>query len=232
MDADESSDFEPSRLGTKEHWDSVYAREVDNFEETGDEGEVWFGEDAVEKMVDWAQENVPPSSEPYILEVGAGNATLLLALVDAGYTASRAAAIDYSPDAIRLARLVAEQREHPDIVVAECDFLAQDPPLGVGQKDGWDLLLDKGTYDAIALGDKDENGLTPAAKYPPRAAAILKPGGYFLITSCNFTEEELKRSFATPETGLVYHSRVQHPVISFGGKSGSVYATVAFQKPQ
>ena len=174
-------------------------------------------------MVDWAVENVPSSNEPYVLEVGAGNATLLLALVEAGYSASRAAAIDYSPDAVRLARLVAEQREHPDILVAECDFLAQDPPFCAGQEDGWDLVLDKGTYDAIALGEKDDSGLTPAARYPPRAAAILKPGGYFLITcerfstirrsiiqlklaACNFTEEELKRSFATPDTGLVYQS--------------------------
>lgn len=133
-------------------------------------------------MVDWALENVPPSSEPYILEVGAGNATLLLALVDAGYPDSHAAAIDYSPDAVRLARLVAEHREHPNVLVSECDFLAQNPPLCAGQKGGWDLVLDKGTYDAIALGDKDENGLTPAAKYPPRATAMLKPGGYFLIT--------------------------------------------------
>jgi hypothetical protein len=32
----------PSRLGTKAHWDAVYAREVANFRENpDDEGEVW-----------------------------------------------------------------------------------------------------------------------------------------------------------------------------------------------
>ncbi|KAI8834128.1 hypothetical protein BC829DRAFT_493841 [Chytridium lagenaria] len=35
-------------------WDKVYQREVNNFEEHGDIGEIWFGEDSVEKMMDWA----------------------------------------------------------------------------------------------------------------------------------------------------------------------------------
>jgi len=60
----DTAEFEPSKLGTKVHWDHVYEREVANFKESGDEGEVWFGEDSVEKMVDWVLENVPVSSDP------------------------------------------------------------------------------------------------------------------------------------------------------------------------
>ena len=31
----------PSKLGTKQHWDDVYEREVRMFNDIGDEGEVW-----------------------------------------------------------------------------------------------------------------------------------------------------------------------------------------------
>ncbi|ETW83203.1 hypothetical protein HETIRDRAFT_450856 [Heterobasidion irregulare TC 32-1] len=228
-----ADDLQPSKLGTKQHWDDVYQREVANFTETGDEGEVWFGEDSVEKMVDWAAEHVPPASQPFVLEVGSGNGALLFSLSEVGYDASRLAGIDYSPDAVTLARLVAANRGAERITFTVCDFLA-DVPVGLdgrpGWSGGWDLLLDKGTYDAIALGEKDEDGKSPVSGYPARVAALLRPGGHFLITSCNFTEEELRAGFATPETRLVYHSRIKFPSFSFGGHSGNVYSSVAFQK--
>ncbi|KAI9512078.1 S-adenosyl-L-methionine-dependent methyltransferase [Russula earlei] len=251
MDAEH---FEPSRLGTKAHWDSVYRREVANFEETGDEGEVWFGEDSVEKMVDWALENVPASSDPRVLEIGSGNGALLFALREAGYAAPRLSGIDYSPDAVKLARSVARARRDGDEEIAfhVCDFLSERPPPLPGQQrdapGGWDLLLDKGTYDAISLGEKDGSGGSPVAAYPSRTSSLLKERGYLLITckaairsrslsladrrsaACNFTEEELKASFVGPETNFRFHSRVKYPSISFGGKTGSVYTTVAFKK--
>ncbi|KAJ7285114.1 S-adenosyl-L-methionine-dependent methyltransferase [Mycena rebaudengoi] len=229
------SDLQPSKLGTQTHWDSVYAGELANFHEHGDEGEIWFGLQSVEKMVKWAREHVPrPTS---VLEVGSGNGTLLFALVEAGYEPAHLAGIDYSPDAVNLARAIAATTDSGEaILFSVCDFLVADPPRlphmePEQRSDVWDLLLDKGTYDAIALADKDADGKSPASRYPGRVARLLKPGGSFLITSCNFTEEELRASFETSETELVYHSRIQHRTFTFGGKNGSSCSSVAFIKP-
>ena len=36
-----SADFVASKLGSLDHWQAVYDRELDTFDEIGDEGEVW-----------------------------------------------------------------------------------------------------------------------------------------------------------------------------------------------
>jgi len=201
-------------------------------------------------MVDWALDNIPPSTDPapHILEIGSGNGTLLFALYEAGYTPRRIYGIDYSEDAVKLSQAIARSRQeqHDDdadpetgpaaITFATCDFLNGPVPFSPGSSSAeaetdaaWDLVLDKGTFDAMVLVEKDDEGKSSADTYPSRVANIVKPGGFFLITSCNFTEDELKEKF-TNGTGLVYHSRIPFPTFSFGGKSGNVYSSVAFQK--
>jgi len=146
-----------------------------------------FGEESVEKMVDWCLEHIPPSTNPAVLEVGSGNGTLLLALAESGYNQTLLVGIDYCRDAVKLAAYIAQNRNAAEVTFEECDFLKNDPPPlpnmeATGAPALWDLVLDKGTYDAIALGQRDEKGKSPAAQYPTRVARFLKPGGIFLIT--------------------------------------------------
>jgi len=223
--------FQPSKLGTREHWDHVYDEEIDNFNEMGDEGELWFGEDSMTKMVEWALRHAPPSCR--ILEVGSGNGVLLCELVTRGYDPSQILGIDYSPGSVALSRQVAQKRGISQLSFKQCDFLVEDPPSIAHMEEpvaSWDLLLDKGTFDAIALADKTISGVIPAELYPKRVSRLLRAGGLFLITSCNFTEEELKDRFSKRNWGLTYHSRIQHKTFSYGGKSGSICSSVAFEK--
>eukprot|EP00995_Heteronema_vittatum_P009251 NODE_4549_length_571_cov_209.354406_g3305_i0.p4 GENE.NODE_4549_length_571_cov_209.354406_g3305_i0~~NODE_4549_length_571_cov_209.354406_g3305_i0.p4 ORF type:complete len:65 (-),score=19.43 NODE_4549_length_571_cov_209.354406_g3305_i0:25-219(-) len=56
---------------------------------------------------------------------------------------------------------------------------------------------------------------------------MLKPNGYFVITSCNWTQDELVASF-TEDKALQEFRRLPWPVVKFGGKEGARLATVAF----
>ncbi|KAF8339562.1 S-adenosyl-L-methionine-dependent methyltransferase [Cantharellus anzutake] len=195
-----ASEIQPSRLGTKEHWEEVYTRELRNFEEFSDEGEVWFGRDSVEKIVDWCLANIPPSSLPYCLDIGTGNGSLLFALADAGYEPNRLQGIDYSPSSTSLARAIAFKRNPIQSIALETfNFLGENP---------WG----------------------PLKLYPERASNALREGGYFIITSCNFTQDELIAAFTHEGLRLAFHSRIKYPTFTFGGQTGSAISTVAFQK--
>lgn len=235
----------------------MYQREIAAFEDVGDQGEVWFGEEAVEKMVQWVEEVLPreeteteqSSSSLKILDIGTGNGHLLFALVEAGYRPESMLGIDYSEPSVQLARRIGESRgQGCERVRFECCdiFEEQAPSLFLRE---WDLILDKGTYDAICLntheketeeqtttkdGEGNESELystLPMKKYPRLIAQLLRlhPQAKCLITSCNWSENELVRQFSS--AGLAKHSSVRWPTFSFGGATGSRVCTVAFHLP-
>lgn len=103
----------------------------------------------------------------------------------------------------------------------------------------FDLLVDKGTFDAISLMPSDT--INPSDKqshlHHVRSLASLfkssllrlwKSGSSrFVITSCNWTREELEGFFG-PE--LVVEHQIEHPKFSFGGASGQVVTTLVFSR--
>jgi len=62
----------------------------------------------------------------------------------------------------------------------------------------FDIAIDKGTYDAIALCP--DNSKAKRLQYKEFLCNILKPNGLFIITSCNWTSAELIEFF-TKENG-------------------------------
>ena len=145
-------------------------------------------------MTEWSSTHVPSTTRPSVLDVGTGNGHLLFAMADAGYDPSRLTGIDYSQGSVDLCIAIAKERDdgkekhtYQDITFVACDFLDPVSPVPMPREEStdegvWDLVLDKGTFDAISLMDKDVEGNAPLGKYVPRVAKLLKPGGHFLIT--------------------------------------------------
>lgn len=126
--------------------------------------------------------------------------------------------------------------------------LSSPPPLaspartGAGGRGGWDVVLDKGTFDAISLSDeRDALGRRVCEGYLGRVLRLVRPGGVFLVTSCNWTEAELVAWFTKGDglgtengKGKSYRfeqvGRVDYRSFSFGGVKGQTISTVCFMK--
>ena len=105
---------------------------------------------------------------------------------------------------------------------------------------GWDVVLDKGTFDAISLnGERDQAGRRMCERYRDRVMSLVRDGGIFLITSCNWTEDELRDWFengarrdddAGVQEKFVPAGRVQYRSFTFGGLKGQAVSTLCFKK--
>ncbi|EFP91409.1 hypothetical protein PGT21_022431 [Puccinia graminis f. sp. tritici] len=250
----------PSRLGTQAYWDDNYGRELSNFCEAGDEGEVWFGEASSDEILDWIARYLPSPMTPtklsfstgtdedgqlpgplgngrtdsQILDVGCGNGQLLFLLAQGGYSVDCLTGVDYSASSIELTSQIARAKGIQGLRLEVRDVLRDtiEPPhrTRISGSKGWDLITDKGTFDAICLSEETIDGKKLETIYPEKIFDLLvKPGGIFLITSCNWTEEELIKKFVSPNIGFKFHSKIPRACFSFGGSKGSTITTIAFQ---
>ncbi|KAM5345513.1 hypothetical protein ACJ41O_011375 [Fusarium nematophilum] len=249
--SDNPQHLEPSKLGTKEYWDNLYTTEVSNHAaDPSDIGTVWFDDsDAEAKILEFLESLLDPSdldapvlshSDTTFLDLGCGNGSLLFSLREEDWS-GRALGVDYSPQSIALARQITaakqseaeEDTESPGPVeFQEWDLIAgpHETVLNSKQVDGWDVVLDKGTFDAISLSDeRDAQGRRLCEAYRERVLPLVRKGGIFLVTSCNWTEPELLSWFERQDDeGFRVVGRVEYPTFSFGGVKGQTITTLCF----
>ena len=117
-------EFEPSCLGTKEHWDCAYEAELLNFVSSQEEGEIWFGEKVQNETVNYIVKHIEDRST-CIMDIGCGNGMFLIQLASKG-SFSNLKGFDYSQKAVQLARSVAENRQATAVDFFLGDFLSDE----------------------------------------------------------------------------------------------------------
>ncbi|XP_030567594.1 EEF1A lysine methyltransferase 2 [Drosophila novamexicana] len=213
-------ELEGSELGTKEYWETSYTREIKNYKSHGDVGEIWFDEDSQQRIVDWLlKQETLNKQTARVLDLGCGNGMFLVALANEGFT--QLTGVDYSPKAIELAKGIAKDQalnisyDVADLTQSVC------PTLGT-----YDIVHDKGTYDAVSLCP--DNPKEQRTNYLATVAQLLHDeNSLFIITTCNWTEDELLQSF---EHLFDKYCTIPTPTFKFGGKVGNVVTSVVFKK--
>ncbi|XP_054009919.1 EEF1A lysine methyltransferase 2 [Hylaeus anthracinus] len=213
-------ELDPSDLGTLDYWERVYSEELDNFKDHGDVGEIWFGRNNSLKVISWIINHLKLNKkEDKIIDIGCGNG---MTLVELSKEFDKLMGVDYSQKAIDLAYEILKEKNlsHIDLKVYDIlDSEVCDLPTD------FKVVHDKGTYDAISLHPQDP--AIKRQKYIENVYKILLPDGYLVLTSCNWTKEELKKHFQN-------HFDVLHTLPSdtfqFGGQTGNAVTQLIFQK--
>jgi len=184
------------------------------------------------------------SKSTSFLDLGTGNGHFLFALRAAGWT-GQMLGIDYSSASIKLARQIewgrTQERSDNEAVESstpisfeEHDILSRTLPSHMIQG-GFDVVLDKGTFDAVSLSsERDATGRHICETYCSSVEPLVRDGGLFIITSCNWTESELLVRFGIRDVSEVgafkLKDRIKYPKFTFGGKTGQSVVTLCFEK--
>ncbi|KAL1258308.1 hypothetical protein QQF64_011552, partial [Cirrhinus molitorella] len=210
-------DFVPSKLGTKEYWDDAYKRELQTYKDIGDVGEIWFGEESMDRVIRWMEaQNIAENAA--ILDIGTGNGMFLVELAKHGF--SNLTGIDYSIAAVELTINILEEEGLKNVQIKVEDFLNPSTELK-----GFDVCIDKGTFDAISLSPEDRE--EAKTRYLNSLRTVMQPDGFFIITSCNWTKEQLLQIFK-PGFGLV--RELPTPRFQFGGVTGNSVTALVFKR--
>lgn len=257
-DVPDANEVETSMLGLQSYWDATYAEDLANFHERGHAGEVWFGVEVMDILVDWiknlcsntsqglnaddSSNNKAESSDINkelssfsVLDIGTGNGMLLQELAKQGF--ADLTGTDYSQAAIDLAQKLAARDGFSYI-----KFLIDDV-LETKLDRKYQLVTDKGVLDAIGMHPE---GPAKRRMYWESLSNLVAQGGILVITLCDTTKDDLLkeveafnlRKFRSDGTNeepgikpatFQYLDHIQsYPSMIYGGAEGSHVATIAF----
>lgn len=176
-----------------------------------------------------------------IVDLGTGNGHLLFQLredieeeIEVPEIQFNFHGIDYSEDSVAFAQSIKDNKyeDNNQFQFDQVNLLEKDSKFILEHE--YDVLLDKGTLDAIALNQEgmaefdNEIGMNVYAK---QVEQMMHTNSIFLITSCNFTEEELiKIVVGNTKGSLEVWDKINYPSFRFGGVQGSTICSIAFIK--
>lgn len=132
--------------------------------------------------------------------------------------------IDYSANAITLAKQIAAD-QNMNIAYEVLDLLDSNEIVQKFGTKTFDIVHDKGTYDAISL--HPDNPAEKRAQYIANLFKLTSNNGLLILSSCNWTEAELCASL----TGkFQLYKTIPTPTFKFGGSVGSVVTQIVFKK--
>ena len=198
------------------------------------------------------------------LDLGTGNGHLLFTLreedEDGSSWQGEMVGVDYSEASVQLAQRIQKQRQlaartssqthdaHEQIDGLMDGVLngQRNEHLGFEQWDllndapgdwlnaGFDMVLDKGTFDAISLMSHlrfdHETTPHPCDVYREKVIPLIKPGALLCITSCNWTKPELLDWLAPANGELEYFKEAKYPTFTYGGKTGQSIVTIVLRR--
>lgn len=231
-------------------WDEHYSEDIENLDDDQDEASptTWFEDvKAPERILNFltsssfplAPKNSQSSNEsPKVIDLGTGNGQTLFQLRQAGFHGPMVG-VDYSQTSIELANRLAKEKEQSGVTTFDTMNIIKDDPSQRAwwSEGGFDLVLDKGTFDAISLSEEtvpSESGEGDRINtlYPLKAIDMVKSGGFLLVTSCNWTQDELIRWFTQGkvEGRMEVFDTIEYPRFKFGGVEGQAVSTVCFRR--